>query len=477
MTARDVTVHQGLDEGLIEALDTMDQGILWLDQQLIVRRHNCAYRRLLDIEDESSFVGQPYAVLLQYLLDRGEFVEVRDGQRFLERRLQAMREGGSERLTRVRPNGTVLNISASSLPSGGFIYTYLDVTCESNALEELKRNAKATVVAMANFAEHRDTDTGVHVLRVARLVGQTAHELKRRGQFVDIIDDDFIGYVSTASILHDVGKIATPDRILLKAGPLTDEERSIIKLHAGVGGQLLKQALMMMSDSPYLSIGSEIAWTHHEWFNGNGYPNGLAGDEIPLSGRICAIADVYDALTSRRPYKAPWTMEQALALLRKQSGTQFDPVVLDAFVSVLEERSRVILVRWTDDLSVGDQHIDEQHQILIDTINQLAGAEVASDRAMVHMIIDELVSYATFHFEYEEKLMEECGYPDIEAHRKIHQGFVRWISSVREEFIYRRRTQFGERILNYLRHWLRDHILGEDQCYRPYLDFCDNAQR
>ncbi|WP_306606795.1 bacteriohemerythrin [Azonexus sp.] len=477
MAANTMTVHHDPDEGLFEALDTMDQGFLWLDEQLIVRRHNRAYRRLLEIDGESLFVGRPYRELLQYLLTRGEFVEVRDQQRFLERRLQAMRDGENQRLKRVRPNGVVLSVSATTLPSGGYVYTYLDITRESNAQEDLKRNAKATVVAMANFAEHRDTDTGVHVLRVARLVGQTARELKRRGHFTDIVDDNFIGHVSTASILHDVGKIATPDRILLKAGPLTDEERAIIKLHASVGGQLLKQALLMMGDSPYLLIGSEIALTHHEWFNGKGYPAGLAGDAIPLSGRICAIADVFDALTSRRPYKAPWSTEQAVALIREQSGTQFDPVVVDAFIGVVEERSRVVLVSWAEEMSVGDLHIDEQHQILIDTINQLASAEGQNDRAMVAMIIDELVSYAAFHFEYEEKLMEDCGYPDLEMHRNVHLGFVNWVSAVREEFIYRRRTQFGERILNYLRDWLRDHILGEDQCYRPYLDYRDTERR
>lgn len=470
-------LQQAPDNGLCEALDTMDQGFLWLDEQLIVRRHNSAYRRLLEIEGEQSFIGRPYGELLQFMLDRGEFVDVKDTQRFLEHRLQVMREGESRRLMRVRPNGMVLSISSAPLPSGGYVYTYLDVTRESHALEDLKRNAKATVVAMANFAEHRDTDTGVHVLRVARLVGQTARELKRRGHFPEIIDDNYIGYVSTASILHDVGKIATPDRILLKAGPLADDERSIIKLHATVGGQLLKQALLMMGDSPYLKIGSEIALSHHEWFNGTGYPGGLAGQAIPLSGRICAIADVFDALTSRRPYKAPWSSAQALAMIHKQSGTQFDPVVVDAFTGVIEERARVVLVSWTDDMSVGDTHIDEQHQILIDTINQLASAEGQNDRALVAMIIDELVSYAAFHFEYEEKLMEDCCYPDIEAHRKVHQGFVRWVSGVREEFIYHRRMKFGERILNYLVDWLRDHILGDDQSYRPYLAFREMERR
>jgi len=322
---------------------------------------------------------------------------------------------------------------------------------------------------MANFAEHRDTDTGVHVLRVARLVGQTARQLKRNNQFPAIVDEAFIDYVGTASILHDVGKISTPDRILLKAGPLSDDERATMKLHAGTGSRLLKQAHLTMGESAYLQIGAEIALTHHEWFDGNGYPSGLAGEDIPLAGRICAVADVFDALTSRRPYKAPWSTEQATALIRKQSGTQFDPTVVDAFVEVIQARETVSLVQWSDAMSVGNLHIDEQHKILIDTINQLASAESQNDRPVVSMIIDELVSYAAFHFQYEEQLIEAGGYPELDQHRRIHQSFVDWITDIREQFIFHRRAQFGERILNFLRDWLSNHILGEDMRYRPYI--------
>jgi hemerythrin-like metal-binding protein len=406
---------------------------------------------------------------MRFLLERGEFVENDDHEKFLAERMRAMRGGEAHCLERVRPNGTVLRVSAVPLASGGYVYTYLDITRESRALEEVRRNTKATVVAMANFSEHRDSDTGVHVLRVARLVGQTARQLKRCNQFFDIVDEAFIEHVGTASILHDVGKISTPDRILLKAGPLSDEERATMKLHADTGSRLLKQAHLTMGESAYLKIGAEIALTHHEWFDGSGYPAGLAGEDIPLAGRICAIADVFDALTSRRPYKEPWTTERAVALIREQSGTQFDPVVVTAFVEVIRQRETVSLVQWTDSMSVGNPHIDEQHKILMDTINQLASAENLNDRPAVSMIIDELVGYAAFHFHFEEQLIEAGGYPDLEQHRRIHQDFVRWVIEVREEFIFHRRAQFGERILNFLRDWLRDHILCEDQCYRPYI--------
>lgn len=461
--------RQTMDGELTDALDAMGQGFLWLDENLVVRRHNRAFRQLLEIEGADRFVRQPYGELMQFLLERGEFVESGDHESFLAERLRAMRNGEPHRIERVRPDGTVLSVSAVPLPAGGYVYTYLDITRESRAMEEVQRNIKATVVAMANFAEHRDTDTGVHVLRVARLVGQTARQLKRRNQFPTIVDEAFIDHVGTASILHDVGKISTPDRILLKTGPLSDEERATMKLHAGTGSRLLKQAHLTMGESAYLQIGAEIALTHHEWFDGNGYPAGLAGEDIPLSGRICAIADVFDALTSRRPYKGPWSTEKAVALIREQSGTQFDPVVVDAFVEVIQKRETVSLVQWSDSMSVGNLHIDEQHKILIDTINQLASAESQNDRPVVSMIIDELVSYAAFHFQYEEQLIEDGGYPELDKHRRIHQSFVDWIADIREQFIYHRRAQFGERILNFLRDWLSNHILGEDQRYRPYI--------
>ncbi len=460
---------QALDVELSDALDVINQGFLWLDERFMVRRHNRAFRHLLEIEGADRFIGQPCSELMRFLLERGEFAASDAHESFPAESMCALRGGEIPCLERVRPNGTVLQVSAAPLPSGGYVYTYLDITRESHALEKVRRNTKATVVAMANFTEHRDTDTGIHVLRVARLVGQTARQLKRCNQFPDIVDDAFIEHVGTASILHDVGKISTPDRILLKAGPLSDEERAIMKLHPAVGAQLLKQAHLTMGESAYLQIGAEIALTHHEWFDGSGYPAGLVGDDIPLAGRICAIADVFDALTSRRPYKAPWTTEKALALIREQSGTQFDPAVVIAFAEVIRERETVSLVQWTDSMSVGNLYIDEQHKILMDTINQLASAENLNDRLAVDMIIDELVGYAAFHFHFEEQLIEAGGYPELDQHRRIHQDFVKWVIEVREEFICHRRAQFGEHILSFLRDWLRDHILCEDQCYRSYI--------
>ncbi len=455
---------------MAEVMQAIAQGHIWLDAGLRVCGFNQAYRQLLDLTDAERFIGRPFADVLHHFLEQGEFFDSGEPAAFIAGHLQRMARREQWRSERVRPNGTVLSVTATPLAGGGYVYSYLDVTRETRALEEVRRNAKATVVAIANFSEHRDTDTGVHVLRVARLVGQTARRLHRRGLFPEVIDETFIEHVSTASILHDVGKIAIPDRILFKAGPLTDDERQCMKQHAVAGAQMLNQAGLLMQHSRYMSIGAEIALTHHEWYDGSGYPHGLAGDEIPVCGRICALADVFDALTSRRPYKTPWSTERAVAQIRQLVGTQFDPVIAGVFLEVIEERSKVLLVRWSDSMSVGNEHIDEQHRILIDTINQLASAETQNDRTVVAMIIDELVNYTVFHFEYEEQLLETAHYPDLERHRLIHRGFVKWVKDLREEFTYHRRAQLGERILGFLRDWLRDHILGEDQSYRPYLD-------
>jgi hemerythrin-like metal-binding protein len=461
-----------LDDGLKVALQAIEQGYLWLDAQLMVRGYNRAYQQLLGLDGEQDFIGRPYADVLAFLLQRGEFLDRDDSgdhQGFIEDSLGSMRRQETRRFERVRPDGTILGVSAIPLQSGGYVYTYLDLTREARSREKLQRNAKAMVVAMANFSEHRDTDTGIHVLRVARLVGQTARVLQRRGLFLDVIDEAYIDHVSTASMLHDVGKIATPDRILLKAGPMTSAERARMKLHTTDGAKMLRQASLAMAASRYLEVGAEIALTHHEWFDGTGYPEGRAGSDIPLAGRICALADVYDALTSRRPYKAPWSTRRAMAEIRKYAGRQFDPVVVDAFLDVIRDRGKVSLVRWTNSMSVGDQHIDEQHKILIDTINQLASAEVRNDRPLLAMIIDELVNYTVYHFEYEERLIESVAYPDLERHRRAHLGFVKWVGDLREEFTYHRRRRLDDRILGFLRDWLREHILGEDQRYSPYI--------
>ncbi|WP_415034305.1 bacteriohemerythrin [Azonexus sp.] len=466
--------HPRHEAPIADVLECIDEGLLWLDRNFCIAGFNQAYLHLLELDAFTPLIGRPFKELLQQFEQEGDQIDGVDPAKHIADCMHRMQRQEDWQAIRIRPTGTVLKVKARPLPDGGYVFTYTDISVESRAFEELRRNAKATVVAFANFSEHRDTDTGAHVLRVARLVGETARLLQQRGHFSGILDDAYIDQVATASILHDVGKIATPDRILFKPGPLDAHERNTMRQHAVDGARMLTQASLLMDNSRYLELGAEIALTHHEWHDGSGYPNGLAGEEIPLSGRLCALADVFDALTSRRPYKAPWKTLHAIEQIRSLSGRQFDPVVVEAFLEVVEGRNQVKLVNWQPEMSVGNTHIDEQHQILIDTINQLANAEIRNDRAIVAMIIDELINYTVFHFEYEEDLIAAANYPDLEQHRRIHQGFVRWIRQVREEFTYHSRRQLGSEILGYLRDWLRKHILGEDQRYRPFLDNAEN---
>lgn len=461
-------------QGFDQVLDTLEQGVLWLGPDLRVIGHNASYRRLLEIDEPDFFLGQPYQALLEFLVQRGEFPEISSPQAFVQRRLADMQQGQSRRFERVRPNGCVLEIFAQALPAGGFVYTYCDRTALVAERELVRRNAKAMVVALANFAEHRDSDTGVHVLRVARMVGQIGFCLLQRGCFQPELDNHYVQLAMTASILHDVGKIATPDSILLKVASLTDAEHRVIQKHTVSGASMLLQAQRLMANSSsYLNMGATIALSHHEWYDGSGYPHGLAGNDIPLAARICAVADVYDALITQRPYKPAWACEMALHYIRRQRGTQFDPLVVDALAEVVRQRLGHELVSWDESLSVGHRQIDEQHLFLIDTINLLASLDGRSEAAIVAMVIDELIGYASFHFHFEEGLMAASAYPDLEQHKLKHQAFFDTIAAMRDSLVQTRRNTLGASLMVFLRDWLKEHIMGEDQKYRAALNRCE----
>jgi len=149
-------------------------------------------------------------------------------------------------------------------------------------------------------------------------------------------------------MLHDIGKVGVPDQILLKPGPLDEAEWTIMKKHTNWGYTILNQADHELGEQSFLTLASRIALHHHEWWDGNGYPHGLAGEEIPLSARIGAVADVYDALTSRRPYKDAWTHDHAVDEIKRLTGKQFDPVISDIF-SRLESRFETVRNRFPDE--------------------------------------------------------------------------------------------------------------------------------
>ena len=189
------------------------------------------------------------------------------------------------------------------------------------ASEKLRLYSMDTILRLSQAAEYKDTDTGEHIQRIS-------YYIQAIGKAMTLSDEEIEAY-QYASPMHDVGKIGIPDHILMKPGPLDESEWEIMKQHTVIGGKILGG-----SDSSILKTAETIAMTHHEKWNGRGYPYGLKGLDIPMSGRITAIADVFDALTSKRPYKEPFSVEKAFEIMAEERGKSFDPELLDAFFSI-----------------------------------------------------------------------------------------------------------------------------------------------
>ncbi|MDH2917015.1 MAG: HD domain-containing protein [Gallionella sp.] len=199
-----------------------------------------------------------------------------------------------------------------------------------------------TIVAMATLAEARDNETGNHLMRTQTYIRTVANKLREHPRFKHFLTEENIGALYKLSPLHDIGKIGIPDHILLKKGKLTVEEFEIMKRHATLGGDALAAAESNLPvPSRFLHIGREIAAGHHEKWDGSGYPAGLKGDDIPISARLMAIVDVYDALISKRTYKEPYSHEAAVAHIRNGRGRHFDPDVTDAFLEIQDEFEQI----------------------------------------------------------------------------------------------------------------------------------------
>ena len=188
-----------------------------------------------------------------------------------------------------------------------------------------------TIFTLAKLAESRDPETGLHLDRIREYSRILGVNLSRQAKYRDILQYSEIENIYYTSVLHDIGKVGIPDTILLKPGPLDPAEFEIMKTHTIIGGKTLGQALAEYPEARFLEVARNIAFWHHERFDGSGYPHGLAGEDIPLSGRIVALADVYDALTSKRPYKKAYPHEAAREIILEKRGRHFDPDVVDAF--------------------------------------------------------------------------------------------------------------------------------------------------
>ena len=189
---------------------------------------------------------------------------------------------------------------------------------------ELRKTQLEVIERLANATESRDQETGMHLERISRMCEKVGLALGMTPTEAETLRN--------ASLLHDVGKIGVPDAVLLRPGELSDEDRRVMRRHTTVGAKIVSG-----SSSPVMRMAEQIALTHHERWDGGGYPQGLVGEAIPLPGRICAVCDVFDALLSARPYKEPWPYQEALDELRRERGHHFDPAVVDAFLSIVDD--------------------------------------------------------------------------------------------------------------------------------------------
>jgi response regulator RpfG family c-di-GMP phosphodiesterase len=196
---------------------------------------------------------------------------------------------------------------------------------------------EAIIESMASLTETRDPETGGHIKRTQNYVRVLAQVLKGSLDHGAQLDDEAIDLLYKSAPLHDIGKVGVPDRILLKPGKLSEKEFEEMKKHTVIGRDAIRATERKLGNKSFLRFAQDIAYTHHEKWNGSGYPQGLRGEEIPLCGRLMALADTYDALISKRVYKPPLTHEEAVKIIVKDKGTHFDPAIVDAFLSVSDE--------------------------------------------------------------------------------------------------------------------------------------------
>ncbi len=327
-------------------LETIEEGYYEFDLRGRLRFANDSLARML---------GRPRAALVGLSLEEALGVEA---ARVLSEAIERCRRQNRAVKAvecRLQPGGEELWVEASVAPFRGedgeivgFRGLFRDRT-ENKRLEtdlldsyrKLQQARAATILGLAKLAEYRDEGTGTHLERIREYARLLAEELARLPRYRGYIDARYIEDIYQSAILHDIGKVGVPDAILLKPGELTGEEFEVIRRHTVFGGEAIAAIQQRIEGRSFLNIGREIAYHHHEHWDGSGYPRGLKGEEIPLSARIVALADVYDALTSRRFYKDAFSHEKARRIIVSLRGKHFDPDVVDAFLRLEERFDRI----------------------------------------------------------------------------------------------------------------------------------------
>ncbi len=336
---------------------------------------------------------------------------------------------------------------------------------------------------LVSAAEYRDHETGYHLKRMSRYSVILGRMVGLSHQDLDLL--------GIAAPMHDIGKVGIPDEILMKPGKLTDDEYSIMKRHPEIGADILSGENALMKASHDIALG------HHEKWDGSGYPRGLAGDETPLFARICALADVFDALTTRRPYKEPWPIERTLDFIRDQSGSHFDPDLVEALNQSLEsilevtslfgegdddshlfadagarQRSRMtdgsLLARLRKTEASGVDTIARQHRFIMDITQRLETASISMDTAEFYDCLDGLQRNLPVYFVNEENLMRQLAYPEVDDHEGAHRASLALTRQLVADLETNPlATSFAAPRL--ISEWVRDHVEGRGAAFLEFL--------
>jgi len=231
--------------------------------------------------------------------------------------------------------------------------------------EQIRETQDVAIFGLAKLVESRDSDTGNHLERMAEYSRLLATAVADHPLYIGYITEEYVWDIWRSAPLHDIGKVGVPDHILLKPGKLDADEWETMKTHSLIGGDTLRHIEARLHYRSFLQMGRDIAYCHHEKWNGEGYPFGLAGDDIPLTARIVALADVYDALTSKRPYKEPFSHEKACSIIEEGAGSHFDPTIYEGFVRVAEE-FRAVAGRYLDEVEPVFGVLDETHEEVVE---------------------------------------------------------------------------------------------------------------
>jgi len=263
-----------------------------------------------------------------------------------EDKIRAFKEGGVDYITKpfhaeevIARVGTHIRMHRMSLTLQQY-NEHLQLIIDAQ-VQEIRDSHLATLSVISSLAESRDGVTGRHTERTGLLCRELTLCLQQRGVYADEINDMYVTDIYHAAPLHDIGKIAISDTILLKPGKLTQEEFETMKTHTVIGAKTLQSVQEKYPNNTFINLGVDIAGSHHEKWDGTGYPKGLKGTAIPLCGRIMALVDVYDAVSSRRPYKDAASHEETVSIIREGRGSHFDPLIVDAFLAVETEFEKI----------------------------------------------------------------------------------------------------------------------------------------